>query len=96
MSAKRSQLNVDQQRWEDGLLLHSGVATVTAAHADFDDEEDTRVQLLVHQLKPPFLDGRLNFSTQQEMVRRWKFDGGLFRPFFFVFWGFKWWRWGAN
>jgi pre-mRNA-splicing factor ATP-dependent RNA helicase DHX38/PRP16 len=69
MSAKRSQLNVDQQRWEDSLLLKSGVATVTAAHAEFDDEEDTRVQLLVHQLKPPFLDGRLNFSTQQEMVR---------------------------
>jgi len=67
-SARRSQLNVDQQRWEDGLLMNSGVGTRTEAHAEFDDEEDTRVQLLVHQLKPPFLDGRLDFSTQQEMV----------------------------
>jgi pre-mRNA-splicing factor ATP-dependent RNA helicase DHX38/PRP16 len=70
MSAKRSQLNVDQQRWEDRLLMNSGVGTRTeamAAEAN-DDEDDTRVQIMVHQLKPPFLDGRLDFSTQQEMV----------------------------
>jgi len=59
---------VDQQRWEDALLMNSGVGTRTEAYAEFEDEEDTRVELLVHQLRPPFLDGRLDFSTQQEMV----------------------------
>jgi pre-mRNA-splicing factor ATP-dependent RNA helicase DHX38/PRP16 len=68
VSAKRSQLNQDQQKWEERLLINSGVGTRTEAMADFDDEEETKVQILVHQLKPPFLDGRLNFSTQQEMV----------------------------
>lgn len=31
----------------------------------FDDGEDQRVQLIVHSLKPPFLDGRVSFSMQQ-------------------------------
>lgn len=35
---------------------------------DFDSEEDSRVALIVHHLKPPFLDGRVSFSLQQTMV----------------------------
>ena len=68
MSAMRSQLNVDQQRWEESLLLKSGVATMNEQDLEVDDEEETRVQILVHQLKPPFLSGKVNFSAQQEMV----------------------------
>jgi pre-mRNA-splicing factor ATP-dependent RNA helicase DHX38/PRP16 len=32
------------------------------------NEEDSRTQLIVHQIKPPFLDGRVAFSTQREGV----------------------------
>ena len=35
---------------------------------EFDNEEDSRVNLIVHNLKPPFLDGRVSFSLQQSMV----------------------------
>lgn len=35
---------------------------------DFDSEEDSRVTLIVHNLKPPFLDGRQAFSLQQSVV----------------------------
>lgn len=68
MSARRSQLNVDQQRWEESLLLKSGVATLSENATDFDDDEDNRVQILVHQLRPPFLDKKASFQGKQEMV----------------------------
>ena len=35
---------------------------------DFDNEEDARVTLIVHNLKPPFLDGRVKLSMQQSTV----------------------------
>lgn len=31
-------------------------------------DDDARVTLLVHQVKPPFLDGRVSFSTIREAV----------------------------
>lgn len=68
MSAKRSQLHVDQEAWEDNRLLQSGVASLRDVPTDFENEEDSRVNLIVHNLKPPFLDGRMNFSLQQSSV----------------------------
>lgn len=35
---------------------------------EFDDDEDNRVQILVHQLRPPFLDKKASFQGKQEMV----------------------------
>ena len=49
-------------------MLKSGVATMNEQDLEVDNEEETRVQILVHQLKPPFLSGKVNFSAQQEMV----------------------------
>ncbi|KAJ4462024.1 putative Pre-mRNA-splicing factor ATP-dependent RNA helicase PRP16 [Paratrimastix pyriformis] len=52
------------------FLLFSGpqVARSTAVDVDFDDEEENHVQLLVHDFKPPFLDGHMVFTRQQEGV----------------------------
>ena len=41
---------------------------VAEVQTDFDNEEDARVTLIVHNLKPPFLDGRVSFSMQQSTV----------------------------
>lgn len=68
MSARKSQLHADQEAWEDNRLLQSGVASEREVQTEFDTEEDTRVSLIVHSLKPPFLDGRMNFSLQQSTV----------------------------
>ena len=42
MSARRSQLHADQEAWEDNRMLVSGIAVVSEAQTDFDNEEDTR------------------------------------------------------
>ena len=35
---------------------------------DFDDEDENRITLLVHDQKPPFLDGRIVFTKQADPV----------------------------
>ncbi|CAM9109384.1 unnamed protein product [Ectocarpus fasciculatus] len=68
MSARKSQLHADQEAWEDNRLLQSGVAVQAEVQTEFDTEEDNRITLIVHNLKPPFLDGRISYSLQQTTV----------------------------
>lgn len=68
MSARASALNADQEAWENNRLLTSGVVAQNKVDTEFDDELDARVQIMVHSTKPPFLDGRVSFTTQVEMV----------------------------
>ncbi len=69
VSAKAVQKQRDVDAWETNRLLTSGVAQRRDHEADFeDDEEATRVHLLVHDIKPPFLDGRKIFTKQLDPV----------------------------
>ena len=68
MSAKRSQLHTDQETWESNLMQHSGIATAKSMSANLDDDNDNRVVLIVHHLKPRFLSQNIKFSLQQSMV----------------------------
>ncbi|KAJ5656814.1 hypothetical protein N7507_008764 [Penicillium longicatenatum] len=56
--------------WETNRMLTSGIAQRRNMESDFmpDDEEATRVHLLVHDLRPPFLDGRTIFTQQLEPI----------------------------
>ena len=38
------------------------------ADEDFEEESEDKVHLLVHQIVPPFLDGRMVFTKQPEPV----------------------------
>ena len=49
--------------------MKSGVVRRTEVALTFDSEEETRVHLLVHDLQPPFLDGRVVFTKQADPVR---------------------------
>lgn len=43
---------------------HPLVVDPPQAELDFDNDDDVRVMLLVHDTKPPFLDGRVVFTKQ--------------------------------
>ncbi|KAJ5586915.1 uncharacterized protein N7459_002680 [Penicillium hispanicum] len=60
----------DIDNWETNRMLTSGVAQRRNFEGDFNPEDDeaTRVHLLVHDLRPPFLDGRTIFTKQQEPI----------------------------
>lgn len=69
--AKRSALQDDQEAWEASRLLSSGAAVRGDVDLDFSraEEDATRVTLLVHQVKPPFLGrGASAFSTVKNAV----------------------------
>lgn len=69
MSARAVQKQKDVDAWETNRMLTSGVAQRRDHHVDFDDDEEaTRVHLLVHDLRPPFLDGRTIFTKQLDPV----------------------------
>lgn len=65
---RKSALQDDQDAWEDNRLLSSGAAVRGNVDLEMTSEQDTNVTLLVHQVKPPFLDGRVSFSTVREAV----------------------------
>ncbi|KAK4486075.1 hypothetical protein RD792_008741 [Penstemon davidsonii] len=67
-SKKFSQLSADNAQWEDRQLLRSGAVRGTEVQTEFDNEEERKVILLVHDTKPPFLDGRIVFTTQAEPI----------------------------
>ncbi|KAF1832960.1 P-loop containing nucleoside triphosphate hydrolase protein [Decorospora gaudefroyi] len=67
MRAQQKQKDVDA--WETNRMLQSGVAQRRHFDDDFnDDDEGMRVHILVHDLKPPFLDGKTVFTKQVDPV----------------------------
>lgn len=49
-------------------MVTSGVATRKGVDLDFEDESESTVHVMVHDLKPPFLDGRTVFTKQLEPI----------------------------
>jgi pre-mRNA-splicing factor ATP-dependent RNA helicase DHX38/PRP16 len=69
MNARQIQKQKDVDAWETNRMLTSGVAQRRDLGRDFEDDmEATRVHLLVHDLRPPFLDGRTVFTKQLDPV----------------------------
>lgn len=68
MSAQQRQINKDNELWERNRMITSGVVHSIDFSEDFDEESVDRVHLLVHNIVPPFLDGRIVFTKQPEPV----------------------------
>ena len=70
VNPKFLQRQKDNDAWESNRMLASSVAmTRDQGYVDFSaDNDDVRLHLLVHDLKPPFLDGKTIFTKQLEPV----------------------------
>eukprot|EP00944_MAST-04C_sp_MAST-4C-sp1_P008777 g8777.t1 len=66
--ARRSMLNDDQNRWEKNILRRAGVVRNKTVSLEIENEAEQRVTLMVRNIRPPFLDGRVSFSKQKDMV----------------------------
>ncbi|XP_014681833.1 PREDICTED: pre-mRNA-splicing factor ATP-dependent RNA helicase PRP16-like [Priapulus caudatus] len=64
MSAMQRQINQDNEKWEENRMLRSGVVQRVDFDEDFDEDNVARVHLLVKNIAPPFLDGRIVFTKQ--------------------------------
>ncbi|KAK3018442.1 hypothetical protein RJ639_004259 [Escallonia herrerae] len=58
----------DSTQWDDQQLLRSGAVRSTKVRTECDDEEERKVILDFHDMKPPFLDGRIVLTKQEEPV----------------------------
>lgn len=67
-SKRASELQRDMNAWEENRLMTSGVVRAREVDTDFDNDSDVRVVLLVHDTRPPFLDGRVLFTKQKGPV----------------------------
>jgi len=62
---KANSYHDDEEKWEENRLHSSGV--LGKHKVDDNDDNDTRITLLVHQVKPPFLS-KYNISKKTESV----------------------------
>lgn len=49
-------------------MVTSGIASRKGVDLDFEDESQSAVHVMVHNLKPPFLDGRTVFTKQLDPI----------------------------
>lgn len=49
-------------------MVTSGVATRKGVDLDFEDDSESTVHVMVHDLKPPFLDGRTVYTKQLDTI----------------------------
>lgn len=68
VSAKQKQIQKDNELWERNRMITSGVVTTIDVDEDYEEEAEARVHLLVHNIVPPFLDGRYVFTKTLEAV----------------------------
>ncbi|XP_006454836.1 hypothetical protein AGABI2DRAFT_61322 [Agaricus bisporus var. bisporus H97] len=68
ISARQAQYNADNDLWEANRMVTSGVATRKGVDLDFEDESESTVHVMVHDLKPPFLDGRTVYTKQLDPI----------------------------
>ena len=69
-------------------MLRSGAVQKVNFDEDFEEDNEARVHLLVHNILPPFLDGRIVFTKQFEPVIpvRVRYDLNEYLFAFFVQW----------
>ena len=60
--------NADNDLWEANRMVTSGIASRKGVDLDFEDESQSAVHVMVHNLKPPFLDGRTVFTKQLDPI----------------------------
>ncbi|KAI9197306.1 pre-mRNA-splicing factor ATP-dependent RNA helicase PRP16-like protein [Polychytrium aggregatum] len=69
ISARQAQYNRDNDMWETNRMLTSGVVQRTEEDLNFEDSGETRIHILVRDLKPPFLDSKIVLTKQLEAIQ---------------------------
>ncbi|EPX75102.1 ATP-dependent RNA helicase Prp16 [Schizosaccharomyces octosporus yFS286] len=67
LSAQATERMKENSIWEKNRMVTSGIAATPGLESDFSASEERRVHLLVHELRPHFLDG-VNFTLRQQEI----------------------------
>ena len=55
---KQKEKSEEQNKWELNRMLTSGLFKINNIRTDLEEDDDKRVVLMLHDLKPPFLEGK--------------------------------------
>ena len=66
VSAKQSQIQKDNELWERNRMAASGAANTIHVDEDGNEKGEAQTHVLVHNIVPPFLDGRLVATKKVE------------------------------
>ena len=64
ITARQAAYRADTDAWETNRMETGGVGGRRVLDDDPDEHEENRVHLMVHNLRPPFLDGKTVFTKQ--------------------------------
>lgn len=68
VSARQQQYNRDNELWETNRMLQSGLVQRKAIEPQLEEEDENRVHVLIRDIRPPFLDGKVVYTKQLEPV----------------------------
>jgi pre-mRNA-splicing factor ATP-dependent RNA helicase DHX38/PRP16 len=63
---------LDSNKWETNRMINSGAVKIKRdpnETNDLDEDDECRVLIQVNDIKPPFLDGRIIFTTQMDPIQ---------------------------
>jgi len=66
---KQNEKNLDHLKWEINRMDHSGFFIVKNQQSMAEDDDLNRVTLMVHDVKPPFLDDKIKYTKQLEPIQ---------------------------
>ena len=65
-SKKMTTIHADHDQWEETRMVNSGVVRVREVDLDFETEEESKVILLVHDTRPPFLENEVGLGGKKQ------------------------------
>lgn len=68
-SLKQIQRMEEQNKWEMNRMLVSGVYKINRIRHDLDEDDDKRVVLMLHDIKPPFLSGKRVLAAKSNQIQ---------------------------
>jgi pre-mRNA-splicing factor ATP-dependent RNA helicase DHX38/PRP16 len=72
LTLKQKERSEEQNKWELNRMLTSGLFKINNIRMDLEEDDDKRVVLMLHDIKPPFLEGKkinMNKNEQIQIVR---------------------------
>lgn len=66
---KQMEKNAENNKWELNRMVTSGVFKINEIRLNYDEDENSRAVLMVHDIRPPFLEGHVVFTTQTAPIQ---------------------------
>jgi pre-mRNA-splicing factor ATP-dependent RNA helicase DHX38/PRP16 len=69
MTLKQKEKSEEQNKWELNRMLTSGLFKINNLKNDIEEDDDKRVVLMLHDIKPPFLEGKKINNSKSEPIQ---------------------------